>query len=129
MLLHKRGKLLINELMAARQNFTELRAQGHALAESFAITPLSDVESFVSLSEIKVLLRKIVLTEEERKTTERVLQRAVMVLNRVCALRHRGLATFAPLVACQARAIALRDEITTADSILGLVASGAARVL
>ena len=104
---------VINELMAARQNFAELRAQGHALAESLAITPLPDVESLASLSEIKVLLEKIALTEEERKTTERVLQRAVMVLNRVCALRHRGLATFAPLVACQARATALRDEITT----------------
>jgi len=47
---------VINELMAARQNFAELRAQGHVLAESFAITPLPDVESLVSLSEIKVLL-------------------------------------------------------------------------
>ena len=39
------GKSLINELMAARQNFADLRAQGRALAASLGITPLPDVES------------------------------------------------------------------------------------
>jgi hypothetical protein len=106
-------KSLINELMAARQNFADLRAQGCALAESLALSPLPDVDSLASLSEIKALLGKIAHTEEERKTTEQVSQRAVMVLNRVCALRHSGLATFEPLVHCQTRATALRDEITS----------------
>ena len=106
-------KSLINELMAARQNFADLRAQGRALAESLTIRPLPDAESLASLSEIKALLEKIALTEEERRTTDRVVQRAVLVLNRVCALRHSGLSTFGPLVACQARAAALRDEVTT----------------
>ena len=106
-------KSLINELMAARQNFADLCEQGRALAASLAITPLPDVESLASLSEIKTLLEKIALTEEERRTTESVSQRAVLVLNRVCTLRHSGLATFAPLIACQTRATALRDEVTT----------------
>lgn len=106
-------KSLINELMAARRNFADLRTQGRALAASLAITPLPDVESLASLSEIKTLLEKITLTEEERSTTESVSRRAVLVLNRVCALHHSGLATFVPLIACQTQAAALRDEVTT----------------
>ncbi|MSQ47846.1 MAG: hypothetical protein EXR78_05555 [Deltaproteobacteria bacterium] len=108
-------KSLIPELMTARNNFADLRAQGHALAQSLAITPLPGVESLTSLDEIRALLKKITSTVEERQTAEQVSQRAVVVLNRVCALRHSGAETFAPLVACQTRAAALRDEITNME--------------
>ncbi len=105
-------KTFLTELMAARQNFADLRAQGYEFAKFLGITPLPDLESITALSEIKALLEKVAHSAEERKTTEKVSQRALMVLNRVCALRHSGVTSFAPLVACQTRAIALRDEIT-----------------
>lgn len=105
-------KTFLTELMAARQNFADLRDQGYAFASSLGISPLPDLESLTSLDEIKALLEKAAHSAEERKTTEKVSQRAIMVLNRVCALRHSGATSFEPLVTCQARAIALRDEIT-----------------
>lgn len=106
---------LINEIMAARQNFADLRTQGYAFAESLAITPLAKVETFATLGDLKALIERIML-EEERKTAECVSQRAMMVLNRICTLRHSGFDTFAPLVECHARAAALRDEIATMSS-------------
>jgi hypothetical protein len=119
---------VINELIAAWQNCAELPAQGRALAESFALTPLPDVGSLASLSEIKVLLGKIALTEEERKTTEQVLQRPVdKPLPRL--LLNADLSRIPSLVMNKYGEVEGVSKPSFADSILWLVASGAARVL
>ena len=103
---------LLSEMMTAKKNFVELCAQGCALAESLAITPLPKPEMLTSVNALKTVLQGIALTEERRKAAKSLSQRAVAILDRVCTLRHRDLGAFAPLDECHTKAISLRNEIT-----------------
>src|SRR5438876_3629254 len=106
---------LVAALVASRRDFADLCARGLALAASLAVSPLPTREALASLSDLKSLLQIAAQAEEKKAAIEDLRQRALTALDRVLTMTHRDNIAFPPLLACQAKAGALR--LTVAEPL------------
>ncbi|MGE0826819.1 MAG: hypothetical protein AB7G75_16270 [Candidatus Binatia bacterium] len=102
---------IVEEMKASSTAFTELRTRGVSLAESLALSSSRQIDTLTSLSEVKALLQLIAQTEEQMKTARERSRRALELVDRLYALKHRDREVFAPLSECQMRATVLRNAI------------------
>ncbi|MCS6924991.1 MAG: hypothetical protein NZ578_03715 [Candidatus Binatia bacterium] len=106
---------VLDELVAVRHEFMDLRTQVLALAQACAISPLPPPEALASLTEVTSLLSTVKQAEEQKARFVDRQHRALHALERVLAIVHRDQPTFPPLVECQEQASALRLAISAAQ--------------
>lgn len=109
---------LIQELAEAGREFIALRAEVFALAGALGLTTPS-AGAIDSTKRLDAMLRLLLegLEAARRTTPSRAQGDALAVLDRVMALAHRDDPGFAALLACQARAAALRAKLKTATDV------------
>ena len=110
---------LIQELAEAGREFIALRGEVFALAAALRLTTPS-AEAIDSTKRLDAMLRLLLegLEATERRTTRSHAEGdALAVLDRVMALAHRDDPGFAALLACQARAAALRAKLKSATHV------------
>jgi hypothetical protein len=110
---------LIQELAEAGREFIALRAEVFAVAAAFGLTTPADaaIDSTKRLDAMLRLLLEGLEAAERRPTPSRAPGNAQAALDRVMALVHRDDPGFAALLACQARAAALRAKLKTAADV------------
>ncbi|TMQ25238.1 MAG: hypothetical protein E6K82_07120 [Candidatus Rokuibacteriota bacterium] len=109
---------LIQELAEAGREFIALRAEVFALAAALGLTTPS-AGAIDCTKRLDAMLRLLLegLEAARRTTPSRAQGDALAVLDRVMALAHRDDPGFAALLACQARAAALRAKLKTATDV------------
>jgi hypothetical protein len=105
--------VLLDELSAAREAFTDLR--NAVLQQAGALSLVLDVERLSTLRDLEPVLAAIGTAEQRRTQVvawEKSCEGALVLLDRVMLLIHREERSFAPLAECQARARAMRGVLT-----------------
>jgi hypothetical protein len=103
---------LLDELHAARQGFSELRAA--ILAQAGSLQPVPAADTLRSVRDLEPVLRAIVeadVLRVRKAAWEEARQNALKVLDVVLALVHEEDPAFAPLVGCQDKARELRAGV------------------
>lgn len=102
---------LVEELAIARGEFTDLRTDILAAAETVDVAAPENLESLKSLQPILETLAAAVQAQMQRAALEQARVAVLAVLDRVAAVAHSDEPDFSPLVECQAKARGLRDAV------------------
>ena len=102
---------LIEEIVASRRNFTDLRTRAIELVGLMSETPNTAAEDIGSMKELEALLQLAAEAQRKRAQQEKARMRALTVLDRLLSLVHRDQPDFAPLNECQTKSRALREAI------------------
>jgi hypothetical protein len=103
---------MVDELLASRKDFAELRDRAVELAGLLAASPPKAPEQISSMKDLEALVQLVAEAQEKRAADEKIRQRALVVLDRILCLAHRDTVDFPPLDECQAKARELREAIT-----------------
>lgn len=121
---------LAGEIAALRASYAELRARVLERAAGAGLETSGNPEAWSSLGELEPLVAALERAEAERKegtngaqtpeaegearqvALEAAVQRALVVLSQILAVRHRDDPAFQPLLECQARASDLRVKLS-----------------
>jgi hypothetical protein len=103
---------MVDELMASRKGFAELRDRAVELAGLLAAPPTKTPEEISSMKDLEALVQLVAEAQEKRAADDKMRLRALTVLDRILCLVHRDTADFPSLHECQAKARELRDAIT-----------------
>ncbi|HUF92169.1 MAG TPA: hypothetical protein VMR23_07325 [Candidatus Limnocylindria bacterium] len=102
---------LVDDLATARGEFTDLRTDVLAAAETLDIAAPEHLESLRSLHPILETLAAAVQAQVQRAALEQARVAVLGVLDRVAAVTHSDDPDFAPLLGCQAKARDLREAV------------------
>jgi hypothetical protein len=111
---------LMREVQDAAHEFHAVRTAVFDVAAALEILPPMPPRAIASLRDLAPLMETVVGAAEQaarRRRLDAARAGAFSVLNRVPAIAHRDEPAFAPLVACQTRAQALRAAIAAADPV------------
>lgn len=103
---------MVDELLASRKGFAELRDRAVELAGFLAASPTKAPEEISSMKDLEALVQLVAEAQEKRVADNKIRLRALTVLDRILCLVHRDTADFPSLLECQAKARELRDAIT-----------------
>ena len=102
---------LVEELATARGEFTDLRTDILAAAETLDVAAPENLESLTSLQPVLETVGAAVHAQVQRAALEQARVAVLAVLDRVAAVTHSDEPDFPPLVECQAKARELREAV------------------